>query len=41
MDYAKSSNWELGVVIECCEWVEGTDNGYPRLDIEVGTGSNN
>ena len=34
MDYTKSSDWELGTVIECREWVEGTEIG-------VGIGSNN
>ena len=38
-DYAKSSDRELGTVIECHEWVEGTDIGYWILDVGVGTGS--
>ena len=40
MDYVKSSDQELGAVIEHCGWVEGMDIGYWILDIGVGTGSN-
>ena len=40
MDYTKSGDQELGVVIECCEWVEGTEIVYWLLVIEVGVGSN-
>ena len=40
MDYAKSGDPEIGVVIKRCEWVEGTEIGYQRSDIGVGTGSN-
>ena len=40
MDYAKSSDPEIGVVIEHREWVEGTEIEYWILDIGVGTGSN-
>ena len=40
MDYAKSSDWEIGAVIERHEWVEGREIGYQRSDIGVGTGSN-
>ena len=40
MDYAKSGGWEIGAVIECREWVEGTEIRYQRLDIRVGMGSN-
>ena len=40
MDYTKSSDREIGVVIECREWVEGTEIGYRILDIGVGTESN-
>ena len=25
MDYVKSGDWELGSVIECCEWIEGME----------------
>ena len=41
MDYTKSSDQELGVVIEHCKWVEGTEIRYQISDIRVGTGSNN
>ena len=41
MDYAKSGDLGIGVVIEHHKWVEGTEIGYRRLDIGVGTGSNN
>ena len=40
MDHIKSGDQELGMVIECCEWVEGMEIGYWTLDIRVGTGSN-
>ena len=40
MDYAKSGDPEIGVVIERREWVEGTEIGYRISDIGVGTGSN-
>ena len=40
MDYAKSSGWEIGMVIEHHEWVEGTEIKYQRSDIGVGTGPN-
>ena len=40
MDYAKSGDRELGVVIEHHEWVEGTEIGYWILDIGIGMGSN-
>ena len=40
MDYAKSGDPGIGVVIERHEWVEGMDIGYWRSDIRVGTGSN-
>ena len=40
MDYAKSGDRELGVVIEHCEWVEGTEIRDRISDIRVGTGSN-
>ena len=40
MDYTKSGDPEIGVVIEHCEWVEGTEIEYWILDIGVGTGSN-
>ena len=33
MDYVKSSDLGIGGVIERCEWVEGTEIGYWRLDI--------
>ena len=36
----KSGDRESGAVIERCEWVEGTEIGYQRSDIGVGTGSN-
>ena len=36
----KSGDWELGTVIKRHEWVEGSEIGYQRLDIGVGTGSN-
>ena len=41
MDYAKSGDQGIGVVIEHREWVEGTEIGYWILNIGVGTGSNN
>ena len=41
MDYMKSSGQEIGVVIEHREWVEAMEIRYRRLDIRVGTGSNN
>ena len=41
MDYAKSSDPEIGVVIERHKWVEGTEIGYRISDIGVGMGSNN
>ena len=40
MDYAKSGGWEIGAVIERCEWVEGMEIGYRRSNIGVGSGSN-
>ena len=40
MDYVKSGAWELGGVIKCHEWVEGTEIGYRISDIGVETGSN-
>ena len=40
MDYAKSGDQGIGVVIEHRKWVEGTEIGYWILDIGVGTGSN-
>ena len=40
MDYVKSSDPEIGVVIKRHEWVEGTEIGYQRSDIGVGMGSN-
>ena len=40
MDYTKSGDRELGMVIEHCEWAEGTEIGYWRSDIGVGMGSN-
>ena len=40
MDYAKSGDPEIGVVIKHREWVEGMEIGYWRSDIGVGTGSN-
>ena len=40
MDYAKSGDPEIGVVIKRREWVEGTEIRYRILDIGVGTGSN-
>ena len=40
MDYAKSGDPGIGVVIERCEWVEGMEIRYRRSDIRVGTGSN-
>ena len=40
VDYAKSGDPEIGVVIKRHEWVEGTDIGYRILDIRVGMGSN-
>ena len=40
MDYMKSSDQKIGVVIELCEWVEVTDIGYWISDIGVGMGSN-
>ena len=40
MDYMKSSDWEIGAVIERCEWVEGTEIGDQTMDIRVGAGSN-
>ena len=33
MDYTKSGDWELGVVIERCKWVEGLEIGDWRLEI--------
>ena len=41
MNYAKSGDPGIGMVIERREWVEGTEVGYWILDIGVGTGSNN
>ena len=40
MDYAKSGDREIGVVVERREWVEGTEIGFWILDIGVETGSN-
>ena len=40
MDYAKSGDLEIGMVIKRREWVEGTDIGYRISEIGVGTGSN-
>ena len=40
MDYAKSGDRELGVVVKCQEWVEGMEIGYWISDIGVGVGSN-
>ena len=40
MDYAKSGDQEIGVVIEHHKWVEGTEIRDGILDIRVGTGSN-
>ena len=40
MGYVKSGDQELGVVIECHEWIEGMDIRYRRSEIGVGTGSN-
>ena len=40
MDYTKSSDWEIGAVIEDCKWVEGMEIGYQISDIGVGMGSN-
>ena len=33
MDYAKSGDPEIGVVIKHCEWVEGMEIRYWRSDI--------
>ena len=41
MDYVNSSGQEIGLVIEHCKWVEGTEIRYQISDIRVGTGSNN
>ena len=41
MDYAKSGDPEIGVVIERHKWVEGTEIRYQISNIGVGTGSNN
>ena len=40
MDYAKSGDQEIGTVIECHKWVEGSEIRYWRSEIRVGTGSN-
>ena len=40
MDYAKSGDPEIGVMIKRREWVEGMEIGYQISDIGVGTGSN-
>ena len=40
MDYMKSGDQELGVVIKHHEWVEGMEIGDWISDIRVGTGSN-
>ena len=40
MDYVKSCGWEIGMVIEHCEWVEGMEIRYQISDIGVGMGSN-
>ena len=40
MDYAKSGDPGIGVVIEHREWVEGMEIGYQRSDIAAGMGSN-
>ena len=40
MDYVKSGDLEIGVVIKRREWVEGMEIGYRRSDIGVGMGSN-
>ena len=33
MDYAKSGDWELGMVIEHHEWVEGTEIRDWKLEL--------
>ena len=40
MDYTKSGDPEIGVVIERRKWVEGMEIGDRISDIGVGTGSN-
>ena len=40
MDYAKSGDLGIGVVIERHKWVEGTEIRDRISDIGVGTGSN-
>ena len=40
MDYAKSSDWEIGVVIKHHEWVEGMEFRDQISNTGVGTGSN-
>ena len=36
----ESSDWELGMVIECHEWLERMEIRYQRSDLRVGMGSN-
>ena len=40
MDYAKSGDPDIGMVIKRHEWVEGMEIRDRILDIGVGTGSN-
>ena len=40
MDYAKSGDQEIGMVIEHCKWAEGMEIEYQILVTRVGMGSN-
>ena len=40
MDYMKSGVWEPGMVMECCEWVEGMEIGVGmKSNISWGKGN--